>query len=108
MGDSHTYGDANPNFDSPFFSLQLEGGWFSPSIFRISTKPGIDPCLAVLFAHLCATEYSVAEIKHDLDVNTPDTPNYNLSTFGIGNINPQYQSSLQFNPNSHFEYNLPA
>ena len=108
MGDSHSYGSEDPNFDSPFFTLRLEGGWFNPSIYRITTKPGIDPCLAVLFAHLCATEYSVAEIKSDLNIRTPDTPNYGLSTYGIGSLNSQYQSSITFNSDSKYVYNLPS
>ena len=65
-GDSKRYGPADTSINSPFFDLTLEGGWFKPSIFKISTKEGIDPCLGILLAHVCATEYSVAEIKRDL------------------------------------------
>jgi hypothetical protein len=35
---------------------------------------GVDPALALMLAHLCTTEYSVAELKNDLVPNTPHEP----------------------------------
>lgn len=107
-GDAKQYGNADPTIDTPFFHASLEGGWFSPSICRIKTKEGIDPCLALLFAHVCATEYSVAEIKNDLNVHTPTEPNYDHMTFGLTAGMGIYQSPYAFNSDSKFTYVVPV
>lgn len=49
QGDSHQYGSSSPTLDSPFFNVSLEGGWFSPSLYRVKTKEGIDPCLGEFY-----------------------------------------------------------
>ena len=66
---------SDSHFDSPFFTTTAEGGWFTASNYKCETKSGIDPALALLFSHLCTTEYSPAEIKRDL---TPSTPPFSL------------------------------
>lgn len=73
QGDSYQYGEKDVEMDNPLFHLRIDGGWFARSTFTISTKPGIaiDSALALLLAHVVATEFSVAEIKHDLKVPTP-------------------------------------
>ncbi len=72
-GDSYQYGDGDINMETPLFDLRIDGGWFSRSTFNIKTKAGIDidSALALLIAHIAATEFSVAEIKRDLKVKTP-------------------------------------
>ena len=57
-----------------FFFVNLLLGWFSKTSYITTTKDGVDPALALLIAHLCYTEYSVAEIKNDLRPNTPARP----------------------------------
>eukprot|EP00981_Chlorochromonas_danica_P004885 scaffold978_cov172-Ochromonas_danica.AAC.16 len=70
-GDSFsTQGD--PSIDSPLFVTTIGGGWFTRSYFSTSTRPGVDPALAILISHVCATEYSVAQIKSDLQIATPN------------------------------------
>ena len=42
----------------------------------VQTRPGLDGALSWLLAHVASTEYSVAEIKRDLKLNTPSKPPY--------------------------------
>lgn len=72
QGDSFNYNGADPSIDSPLFTTTIGGGWFSRSYFNTITKPGVDPALAMLISHVAATEYSVAQIKRDLVIRTPD------------------------------------
>lgn len=68
LGDAHSDGPTDLLIDCPLFSSTVVGGWFSRSHVIVETRPGVDPALAMLIAHLCTTEYSVAEIKRDLSV----------------------------------------
>lgn len=74
QGDTHYNPGSNCTIESPLFTTQIEGGWFSKTAYTTTTKDGVDPALALLVAHLCYTEYSVAEIKRDLHPNTPHSP----------------------------------
>ena len=74
QGDSHYNAGSPCTIDCPLFTTTIEGGWFSKSYYKTTTKAGGDPALALLVAHLCYTEYSVAEIKSDLRPNTPQNP----------------------------------
>ena len=74
QGDAHYSPGTEARVESPLFTTVVEGGWFSKATYITSTKPGVDPALALLVAHLCYTEYSVAEIKADLRPNTPNLP----------------------------------
>ena len=74
QGDTHYNPGSNCTIDSPLFTTTIEGGWFSRAAYTTITKAGVDPALALLVAHLCYTEYSVAEIKRDLRPNTPRSP----------------------------------
>lgn len=74
MGDSYAVQNVDPTIDCPFFRTVVQGGWFSRSEYRTTTKPGVDSALAILIAQLCATEYSVANVKAKLDVQTPARP----------------------------------
>ena len=68
----------------------MKGGWFSRTVYQIATcSPTMDPALAVLIAHVCNTEFSVAEIKKDLRVNTPYRPNHG-SLLSFGSVNQNY------------------
>jgi hypothetical protein len=59
------------NYDTPYFTVQQTGGWFSKDPPRIITKPGLDPALCLLIGHLATTEFSVGGIK---DALRPDFP----------------------------------
>jgi hypothetical protein len=73
-GDTHYNNGDTCTIDCPLFTTQIQGGWFAKTCYITTTKPGLDPALALLIAHLCYTEYSVAEIKGDLRPNTPMSP----------------------------------
>lgn len=78
---------ADVNIDNKFFNTVVKGGFFSKTEMITSTKEGIDPAFAMLLSHLCMTEFSVAEIKNDLNLQTP-------SSYGVNHfrgINPQMQ-----------------
>jgi len=90
QGDSHYQRGTDAVIESPIFRTHVEGGWFSKSTYVTSTKAGIDPALALMVAHLCYTEYSVAEIKNDLRPNTPHSP---PPTFMY---QPPMQQAMQF------------
>jgi hypothetical protein len=72
-------GDSSPQasmgnsviISTPFFNTTLEGGWFSRTKFHCQTNNGIDPALALLLSQLLCTEYSIPEIKNDLDLPIP-------------------------------------
>jgi len=72
---------SDSHFESPFFRTTAEGGWFSPSYYKTETKAGIDPALALLFSHLCTSEYSPAEIKRDLSPSTPPFSLHYMNNF---------------------------
>jgi len=78
---------ADVNIDNKFFNTLVKGGFFSKTEMVTTTKAGIDPAFAMLLSHLCMTEYSVAEIKNDLNLQTPAS--YMASQFRT--INPQMQ-----------------
>jgi hypothetical protein len=61
------------------FTAKLKGGFFSNYPHEIETKPGIDPGFALIFAHICVTEFAPDEIKKDLK------PQWNLCP---GYVNP--------------------
>jgi len=84
QGDSHYTPGANANVSCPLFDTVIEGGWFSKTSYITTTKADVDPALALLIAHLCYTEYSVAEIKNDLRPNTPARPP-NMWTYNAPN-----------------------
>ncbi|RYH17890.1 hypothetical protein EON65_27955 [archaeon] len=69
-GDSN-FSNADPTIESSLFRTTLEGGWFKRATFATSTKDGVDPALALLISHVCATEYSVAQLKADLRLPLP-------------------------------------
>lgn len=58
------------------FRATLRGGWISNYPHEVVTKPGIDPGFALLFAHVCVTEFSPDEIKKDLKPNWNVCPGY--------------------------------
>eukprot|EP01039_Chlorochromonas_danica_P003190 gene3190-3493_t len=68
-GDSFSTQD-DASIDSPLFVTT--GRWFTRSYFSASTRPGVDPALAVLISYVSAKEYSVAQIESDLQIATPD------------------------------------
>ena len=72
---------SDSHFESPFFRTTVEGGWFSPSCYKTETKAGIDPALALIFSHLCTSEYSPAEIKRDLHPSTPPFSLHYMNNF---------------------------
>ena len=74
LGDSYAVQNVDPTIDCPLFHTTVHGGWFSRTTFRTSTKPGVDPALAILIAQLCATEFSVAGVKANLNAQTPAYP----------------------------------
>jgi hypothetical protein len=79
------------NIDSPFFKMKLEGGWATRTKNSITTKEGMDPAMAMLLAHLCSTEFSVEEVKHDLGISTPN----------------QYHGNMFSTHGSSYQYTLP-
>jgi hypothetical protein len=76
LGDSHSnaYSGKNITIDTPFFATVLDGGWFSRTKFRVTPKQGIDPALALLISHIVTSEYSLEEIKNDLNISIPSRP----------------------------------
>jgi hypothetical protein len=101
QGDTYIYGDADATIDCPLFTTTIEGGWITRSRFRTQTKPGVDPALALLIAHVCGTEYSVQAIKQDLSVNI------SLCLPGVWIFTPynpsmNYQSPIQIQENVTF------
>ena len=63
-------------WDCGAFQAELKGGWFSNYPHEVKTKPGIDPGFALLFAHICITEFAPDEIKKDLHPNWSLCPGY--------------------------------
>ncbi len=78
---------ADVNIDNKFFNTVVKGGFFTKTEMVTTTKEGIDPAFAMLLSHLCMTEFSVAEIKNDLNLQTPGS--YTMNQFRT--INPQMQ-----------------
>lgn len=74
----HIYpaGRTDLEWDCGAFNATLTGGWFSNNPHEIVTKPGIDPGFALLFAHVCVTEFAPDEIKKDLKPNWNMCPGY--------------------------------
>lgn len=91
QGDTHYNPGSNATISTPLFETIIEGGWFSKSSYTTTTKTDVDPALALLIAHLCYTEYSVAEIKNDLRPNTPNHPP-NMWSYIAPNKNVQHYS----------------
>eukprot|EP01038_Epipyxis_sp_PR26KG_P016831 gene16831-23045_t len=83
------YSSGDTSINCPLFNTVVDGGFFTRSKFITNTLPGIDPALAILISHLCATEYSVANVLNDLDVNLPSQPPMSLLMF---------QPSMNFQP----------
>ena len=86
-GDKKEWGKSKDlECDNRFFTSVMSGGWFSANKTNITTKGG-DPALAMLIAHLCATEYSVVQLKKDLVLSTPQKPpsmrGMNMQSMGI-------------------------
>jgi len=63
-------------WDCGAFQASLKSGWFSKKPHEIHTKPGIDPGFALLFGHICITEFAPDEIKKDLKPNWMLCPGY--------------------------------
>lgn len=74
MGDAGGH-SADAVIENDFFHAVIKGGIFTKTATETTTKAsGVDPILALLISHLCVTEFSVAEIKNDLKLNTPSNP----------------------------------
>lgn len=71
-GDSFSNQAVDPTISSPLFDTTLAGGWFTRTLFTTQTKADVDPALALLISHACATEYSVAQVKKDMDIKVPE------------------------------------
>lgn len=58
--------------NTPLYDISVNGGFFERSSSVITTKEssGVDGALCMVIAHLVATEYSIGEIKKDLDLKT--------------------------------------
>mmetsp|Transcript_14260 Transcript_14260/g.32001 ORF Transcript_14260/g.32001 Transcript_14260/m.32001 type:complete len:347 (+) Transcript_14260:83-1123(+) len=85
QGDSHhPQGDCSVN--CALFDATVKGGWYSGANTVVKTAPGVDPALALMLAHLCMTEYSVAELKADLHPNTPSEPPQNFNYVSPSNL----------------------
>lgn len=102
-GDTFTGSDETVVTDTPFFTATIEGGWFKPTVTRITTKPTMDPALAMLIAHLCTTEYSIKSIKGHLQANTPPATSPPHPQYG-GSFSPEmmvYNSPYQVSSESY-------
>jgi len=58
------------------FYAKKEGNWFSRAKTTIEAKPGAEPSMALLMAHLCLEEFNVNEIKNDCNPNWHRCPGY--------------------------------
>ena len=68
-------GQGDTVIENDFFHACIKGGMFTKTASETTTKAsGIDPILSLLLSHLCVTEFSVAEIKNDLKLQTPSVP----------------------------------
>jgi len=67
------------SWECPIFTASKEGGFFSGGDTSVQTKPGWDPLLGLMLAHLCSTEYSPNNVKSDF---TPRWPPDNHYRFG--------------------------
>jgi hypothetical protein len=70
-GDNGTNSATNVVVSTPFFNTTLEGGWCKRTKYHTTTLNGIDPALAILLSHLICTEFSIPEIKNDLNLPIP-------------------------------------
>jgi hypothetical protein len=68
--------DSDLKWECAAFTAELRGGWISKYPHEITTKPGIDPGFALLFAHVCVTEFAPDEIKKDLKPKWEQCPGY--------------------------------
>jgi len=68
--------DSDLTWECGAFTAELRGGWISKYPHEITTKPGIDPGFALLFAHICVTEFAPDEIKKDLKPKWELCPGY--------------------------------
>lgn len=56
---------------TPFYNSTVNGGFFKRSSSAIETKGDkVDPALSLTIAHLVSTEFSLQEIKDDLNLHT--------------------------------------
>lgn len=62
-------GAGSVDFSSPWVTCGLQGGYY-----YIKTREAVDPALAMLVAHLCATEFSIQELKRDFVPSVPRKP----------------------------------
>ena len=61
-------------FDASFEYHNFFNGWlcgFGTWTHRVHTKEGIDPGFALIFGHICCTEFGPREIKKDLNADLP-------------------------------------
>ena len=61
-------------FDASFEYHKFFNGWlcgFGTWTHRVHTKEGIDPGFALIFGHICCTEFGPREIKKDLNADLP-------------------------------------
>jgi len=77
--------DWTQNYDTPYFAVQQEGGWFSKKDKKIITKPMLDPALCLLIGHLGTSEFSAAGIKEAFH---PDFPYDPRGAVMMGCLNP--------------------
>mmetsp|Transcript_4504 Transcript_4504/g.6079 ORF Transcript_4504/g.6079 Transcript_4504/m.6079 type:complete len:289 (+) Transcript_4504:142-1008(+) len=69
MGKSLNHGGSNLKWDCAAFKSECTGSWGSREALTVHTKPGADPSMALLMAHLVATEFSPSEILADFSPN---------------------------------------
>ena len=82
-------GDASDwvnNYDTPFFKVRQEGGWFTKQPPQLTTRPGLDPILGLLLGHLATSEFSARAIKEDYRPEFPYDPH--KAVFGMLNSSP--------------------
>ena len=72
--------DNTANYECPLFTVVQNGGFWSNYPPCVTTKPGCDPALAILIAHLMLKEYSTKEIKNDFRPLFPDAEEFRDST----------------------------
>jgi len=73
------------NYDTPYFRVEQEGGWFTKKPKRIFTKAQLDPSLCLLIGHLGTSEFSAAGI---LEAFHPDFPHDPRGAVMMGMLRP--------------------
>jgi hypothetical protein len=71
--------DDTANYDCPLFTVRQNGGFWSNDPPCVTTKPGVDPALAILLSHLMLKEYSTKEIKKDFKPQFPFQPPWGMT-----------------------------